>query len=179
MPRFGLDALPEAEREAFNRAIAAGVADPNPYDGIGANQVNLWAVDGYHASLFGYYLEALTIFGKVTGRDPLSLTDEERVADDFGFSREQTHALQQIAHDELAAAPAPEPAPAALVAAATGACDNSKAAVSPASRGADARGGDARAMQALAADTSVRALILEGSGKMFCGGGDLASRDTM
>lgn len=88
---------------AWNRAFATGFADPNPYDGIAAGQVNLWAEDSYHASDFGYYLEALMIFGKVTGLDPLSLGPKERVARDFGFSRRQTTALQQIAHDELAA----------------------------------------------------------------------------
>ena len=58
---------------AWNRAFAAGVADPNPYDGITPGQINLWAYDSYHASEFGYYLEALLVFGKVTGHDPLSL----------------------------------------------------------------------------------------------------------
>ena len=42
------------------------------------------------------------VFGMVTGRDPLSLGDNETVADDMGFSKPQAHALQQIAHDELA-----------------------------------------------------------------------------
>ena len=88
---------------AFNRAIAWGLADPNPYDGIGANQIDLWAFDNYHASLFGYYLEALMVFGRVTGHDPLSLTADERVAEDFGFDPGQTRALLQIAHDQLAA----------------------------------------------------------------------------
>jgi hypothetical protein len=88
---------------AFNRAIATGLADPNPYDGISAGQINLWAYDNYHASVFGYYLEALTVFGKVTGRDPLSLGDREGVAEDFGISPAQAHALQQIAHEQLAA----------------------------------------------------------------------------
>jgi hypothetical protein len=87
---------------AFNRAIATGVADPNPYDGIGPGQIDLWAYDNYHASVFGYYLEALMMFGAVTGRDPLSLGDQERVGEDFGFSPLQAHALQQIAHDQLA-----------------------------------------------------------------------------
>jgi len=89
--------------QAWNRAFAVGFADPNPYDGITAGQVNLWADDNYHASDFGYYLEALMIFGKVTGLDPLSLGPGERVARDFGFLRAQTTTLQQIAHDELAA----------------------------------------------------------------------------
>jgi len=88
---------------AFNRAIDVGLADPDPYDGIGAGQIDLWAFDGYHASAFGYYLEALMVFGKVTGHDPLALGDAELAAADFGFSPAQDHALQQIAHDQLAA----------------------------------------------------------------------------
>ena len=63
--------------EAFSDAIRAGVADPNPYDGIAFGQVDLWTHDHYHASAFGYYLEALMIFGAVTGRDPESLGPKE------------------------------------------------------------------------------------------------------
>ena len=88
---------------AWNRAFDAGVAGTDPYAGIPAGKINLWSWDSYHASAYGYYLEALMVFGKVTGRDPLSLGDNETVADDMGFSKPQTHALQQIAHDELAA----------------------------------------------------------------------------
>jgi hypothetical protein len=86
----------------WNRAIATGLADANPYDGISPGQVDLWAYDHYHASDYGYYLEALLMFAKVTGRDPLSLGPKEIAADDFGFSPAQTSALQQIAHDTLA-----------------------------------------------------------------------------
>jgi hypothetical protein len=39
------------------------------------------------------------VFGKVTGKDPLSLGDNETVAEDMGFSKPQTNALQQVAHD--------------------------------------------------------------------------------
>ena len=88
---------------AWNRAIDTGVAGGDPYAGIPAGKINLWAWDSYHASAYGYYLEALLVFAEVTGRDPLSLGDNETVADDMGFSKPQTHALQQIAHDELAA----------------------------------------------------------------------------
>jgi len=88
---------------AWNRAFDIGFADGNPYDGIAAGQVDLWSYDHYHASAFGYYLEALMVFGKVTGKDPLSLGDKESVAEDMGFSARETHALQQIAHDQLAA----------------------------------------------------------------------------
>jgi len=89
--------------KAWNRAFATGFAGSNPYDGIAENQVDLWASDNHHASEFGSYLEALVVFGKITGRDPLSLGPKETAAGDFGFTPEQTTALQQIAHDELAA----------------------------------------------------------------------------
>ena len=89
---------------AWNRAFDTGVAGTDPYAGVPAGKINLWSWDNYHASAYGYYLEALMVFGKLTGKDPLSLGDNETVADDLGFSKPQTHALQQIAHDELAAA---------------------------------------------------------------------------
>jgi hypothetical protein len=88
---------------AWNRAFAAGVAGPNPYDNIPESQINLWASDNHHASNHGYYLEALLVFGKVTGSDPLSLGPQETAAADLGISPEQATALEQIAHDELAA----------------------------------------------------------------------------
>jgi hypothetical protein len=88
---------------AWNRAIDTGLADGNPYDGIDAGKLDLWSWDHYHASIHGYYLEALLVFAKITGKDPLSLGEAETVADDMGFSKPQTHALQQLAHDQLAA----------------------------------------------------------------------------
>jgi hypothetical protein len=88
---------------ALNRAIDTGFADANPYDGIEAGKVDIWSYDNYHASIFGYYLEALLVFGKVTGQDPTTLGRSETVAEDMGFSAAQTTTLQQIAHDELAA----------------------------------------------------------------------------
>lgn len=87
---------------AWNRAFETGVADGNPYDGIAYGKIDLWTHDSYHASAYGYYLEALLVFGKVTGKDPLSLGDTETVAEDMGFSKSQAKALQQIAHDQLA-----------------------------------------------------------------------------
>ncbi|CAN5177858.1 hypothetical protein BH11PSE2_BH11PSE2_19320 [soil metagenome] len=89
--------------EAFNRAFATGVADSNPYDGIAAGQVNLWTYDNYHASTYGYYLEALMVFGRLTGKDPISLGGRETAAAELGMSPAQASALQKIAHDELAA----------------------------------------------------------------------------
>jgi hypothetical protein len=89
--------------EAWNRAFATEVADPNPYDGIAAGQLNLWAQDQYHASTAGYYLEALVIFGRVAHRDPLTLGAHEQAAAELGLPSSAAVALQHIAHDELAA----------------------------------------------------------------------------
>jgi len=89
--------------EAFNRAIQVGFADPNPYDGIDAGKVDLWTYDHYHASSFGYYLEALVVLGVVTGQDPKALGGSDRVALELGFSVPQALAMQQIAHDQLVA----------------------------------------------------------------------------
>ena len=89
--------------EAWNRAIATGFADPNPYDGIGAGQVDLWSYDHYHASVYGYYLSALMIFGDLTGLDPRSLGKGERTALELGLSADQAATLQKIAYDELSA----------------------------------------------------------------------------
>jgi hypothetical protein len=90
--------------EAWGRAMRTGFADGNPYDGIDAGKVNLWGTDNYHASVYGYYLEALTIFGSITGRDPRSLGPGECTAVDFGISPAQAGALQKIAFDQLSAA---------------------------------------------------------------------------
>ena len=88
---------------AFHRAIASGFATPNPYKGTGPGQIDLWAWDGYHASAYGYYLEALVAFGAITGRDPPSLGPDETAAAELGISPAQASHLQQIAHDALAA----------------------------------------------------------------------------
>jgi hypothetical protein len=89
--------------EAWNRAFATGVADPNPYDGVAFGQLDLWSWDQYHASTAGYYLEALVIFAAVTRQDPMLLGANEKAGADLGLSAAQIHALQQVAHDELAA----------------------------------------------------------------------------
>lgn len=89
--------------DAWNRAFKTGVADPNPYDGVAYGQVDLWAHDQWHASTYGYYLEALVIFGDLTGLDPRSLGKDERSAWELGLSPAQATALQQVAFDELSA----------------------------------------------------------------------------
>ena len=83
--------------QAFNAAIRAGVADPDPYDGTSFGQVDLWTYDNYHASTFGYYLEALVIFGALTGKDPATLGPTETAAAELGISPQQAVALQRVA----------------------------------------------------------------------------------
>lgn len=87
----------------WNRAFDAGLADNDPYDGIAAGKIDLWAFDHYHASTYGYFLEALLVFGRVTGRDPLSVGHALPVLDDMGLDPKVVDGLEQIAHDQLAA----------------------------------------------------------------------------
>jgi hypothetical protein len=89
--------------QAWNRAMDEGVADPNPYDGVAFGQLDLWATDQYHASAYGYYLEALVIFGSVSGRDPRALGAAEKAGFALGFSAEIVVSLQRIAAEELLA----------------------------------------------------------------------------
>jgi len=88
--------------QAFNCAIGRGIADANPYDGITAGSVDLWAPDHYHASSAGYYLEALTVFASVTHRDPRKLGANEQAAHDLGLSPSLAESLQEVAY-QLAA----------------------------------------------------------------------------
>jgi hypothetical protein len=97
----GIKVIPVGD--AWVRAMHSGVADANPYDGIEAGKVNLWTYDGYHASTHGYYLEALMLFGNITGRDPRSLGSAECSGFELGLSPAEIGALQQVAFDQLAA----------------------------------------------------------------------------
>jgi hypothetical protein len=90
--------------QAWIRAMEMGLADSNPYDGIAFGKIDLWTHDQYHASSYGYYLEALMIFGRVTGRDPQTLGQREKAAEALGLSRDYVQALQRVARDELVAA---------------------------------------------------------------------------
>jgi hypothetical protein len=87
---------------AWNRAMDRGLADTNPYDGISAGKIDLWATDNYHASTYGYYLEALLVFGRVTGRDPLSVGLNETSISELSLDPAIIGKLEQVAHDELA-----------------------------------------------------------------------------
>jgi hypothetical protein len=92
---------------AWSRAIREGLADPNPYDGIAFGQVSLWSWDQYHASAEGYYLDALVVFGTVTGLDPRSVVARDRAADDLGLDPHVAARLREIAAAEIAAQQSP------------------------------------------------------------------------
>lgn len=87
--------------EAWVRAIEQGIAAPNPYLGIGPGKLDLWTYDNYHASTYGYYLNALVVFGNVTGLDPRSLGEDECAGYELGLSQEQVSALERVAFEQL------------------------------------------------------------------------------
>lgn len=104
--------------DAFLRAVQRGVATRNPYaanattDGL----IDLWWDDNLHASKYGSYLSALTLFGTITGFDPQSLGAQDIAAADLGISQRDAVALQRIAAGEIGFA-VPEPAVLGLFAA--------------------------------------------------------------
>lgn len=102
--------------EAFLSAVQSGIAtrdmwaDDAELDGL----IDLWYVDGLHASKYGSYLSALVLFGTLTGLDPASLGKGERAAFDLGIGEDRAWLLQQVASNQLGfPPPAPIPLPAA------------------------------------------------------------------
>lgn len=87
--------------EAWVRAMDAGVADNNPLDGIDPGKLNLWTYDNYHASVAGYYLKGLVVFGALTLQDPRSLGGNECSGFELGLSVPQIKALEQVAYEQL------------------------------------------------------------------------------
>ena len=89
--------------QAWSLAIESGIAAANPYIDIPPGRINLWGSDGYHGSSYGYYLEALVVFGSITGRDPRGLGRTETAASQLGIAPADAAALQAIAFRTLAA----------------------------------------------------------------------------
>jgi autotransporter-associated beta strand protein len=95
--------------DAWVSAINLGIAVRNPYLANNpAKQVNLWDSDpltgccttpiGYHPSAYGAYLDALTLFYKITGIDPIML-DRETNPNSPLFLSSAAHALGISATD--------------------------------------------------------------------------------
>jgi hypothetical protein len=101
--------------DAWLLSVNTGISDRNPYNGIEPGKLNLWNVDSYHASIWGSYLEALTLYGQITGRDPRSLGSAESAAATLGISPIEATTLQVLAFQQLQiAAAVPEPGTLAL-----------------------------------------------------------------
>lgn len=100
---------------AFMRAVNSGVATRDIWapgastDGL----IDLWFDDGTHASTQGSYLSALTLYGTLTGLNPVALGADEIAARDLGISRSDALLLQRIAAMQLGM-DVPEPGTLAL-----------------------------------------------------------------
>lgn len=106
--------------ESFLRAVNAGIATRDMWspDATTDGLIDLWFDDGTHASKYGSYLSALTLFGTMTGLDPLSLGANEIAAFELGIDSADALALQRIASEQLGFTVAvPEPASALMFAA--------------------------------------------------------------
>ncbi len=123
--------------DAWKSAINLGFAEQNPYLAAEpAGQVDLWDSDpllacctvpiGYHPSSYGDYLNALTLFGSITGIDPTTLlsefdpTNTTSAATALGISAPVAAELALAAEDTIqlgapVAAAVPEPASLALL----------------------------------------------------------------
>jgi len=84
---------------AFLAAVQGGTATRDPYapDAGTDGKVDLWWDDNLHASKYGSYLSALTLFGTITGLDPRSLGATEHAAADLGITSAEAAALQGVA----------------------------------------------------------------------------------
>ena len=105
--------------QAFLRAVQSGVATRNPYadNALSDGLIDLWFDDAFHASKYGSYLSALTLFGTLTGENPAQFGYAEQAAAELGISREDAWALQRVAAIELGftpSLPVPEPGTALL-----------------------------------------------------------------
>lgn len=89
--------------EAFMRAVKEGVATRDMWaaDATTDGLIDLWFDDGTHASKYGSYLSALTLFGTLTGIDPWSFGANEQAAADLGISPHDAVKLQKVASDQL------------------------------------------------------------------------------
>jgi len=103
--------------DAFMLAVQNGWATRNPYaaDATTDGLIDLWWDDELHASKYGSYLSALTLFGTITGLDPQMLGPLDIAARDLGISQRDAHVLQQMAAASLGFTVVPEPASLALV----------------------------------------------------------------
>ena len=92
--------------DAWLSAITTGVATRNPYT-PDATKLNLWAVDYFHPSKWGSYLNACVLFYRITGVDPRTLGASEQAAVALGITSTAAVALQQLAYQQVNVVVAP------------------------------------------------------------------------
>ena len=93
--------------DAFQLAISTNIAKGSNF--YTANyeyradtaSIDLWWHDRMHASVYGSYLSALTIFGKVTGIDPYNFGTNDQAAEELGISPTYAGKLQSVASKTL------------------------------------------------------------------------------
>lgn len=102
--------------EAFLLAVQSGIATRDMWalDALTDGLIDLWFDDGTHASKYGSYLSALTLFGTLTGLNPAMLGPDEVAARDLGISATDAVALQRVAALQLGFS-VPEPGTLALL----------------------------------------------------------------
>jgi hypothetical protein len=88
--------------DAWLRAITDGVAEADPTH-PDATKINLWAVDSYHPSIYGAYLNALVLLDEITNKDPRALGGSEQAAADLKIPSATAIALQRIAYEQVEA----------------------------------------------------------------------------
>jgi hypothetical protein len=101
--------------DAWLQAIAAGLAQRNPYSPV-AGQLDLWASDYLHPSAWGSYLNTCVLFYQLTGTDPRTLGTSEQAAAALGIAPATAVALQQVAYQQVAAVALAATAPQAGIA---------------------------------------------------------------
>lgn len=90
--------------EADARAVTEGIADRNPYDSVTDGFVKVWNIDNYHASAWASYLEALVLFGRITGLDPRTLSPDGAAPKGLGLTSMQASAAATVAWEQLSQA---------------------------------------------------------------------------
>ena len=89
--------------DAWLRAIHEGLADANPYDAAEPGKIDLWAIDHYHPSIYGAYLNACVLLAEITGADPRRLGAREQAAADLGIAPAVAVQLQKLAWQQVRA----------------------------------------------------------------------------
>lgn len=89
--------------QAFLTAVQRGIATRDLYatNALTDGLIDLWFIDGTHASVAGSYLSALTNFGSITGMDPAMFGRNEIAARELGLSPDEALSLQLVASLQL------------------------------------------------------------------------------